>query len=139
MTGFKKAYAVFEAKKFHKKVEIGNGSTSYIKGVGSISLQLDSGTLINIGEILYVPSLKNNVISMTVLEDKGFSVTFSEGKALVWPKGGSMSSAIVTGVREGDLYKVSGNVVTLIKIQRSRGSQLCSSVPNKVGLQKRKV
>ena len=83
MTGFKKAVAVFEAKKFHKKVELGNGSTYDIKGVGSTSLQLDSCMLINIGEILYVPSLKKNVISMTVLEDRGFSIAFSEGKALV--------------------------------------------------------
>ena len=45
--------------------------------------QLDSGMLINVGEILYVPGLKKNVISVTVLEDKGFSVTFLEGKALI--------------------------------------------------------
>ena len=85
MTGFKKALTVFEAKKFHKKVELGNGSTYDIKGVGSTALQHDSGTLINIGEILYVHSLKKNVISVTVLEDKGFFVTFSEGKDLIWP------------------------------------------------------
>ena len=80
MTGFKKALAVFEAKKFHKKVELGNGRTYDIKAVGSTTLQLDSGTLINIGEILYVPSLKKNVISVTMLEDKGFSVIFHKGR-----------------------------------------------------------
>ena len=111
MTGFKKALAVFEAKKFHNKVELGNGSTYDIKGIGSTALQLDSGMLINIGEILYVPSLKKNVISMTVLEDKGFLVTFSKGKVLICPKGRSISSTIVIGVHEGDLYKVSGHVV----------------------------
>ena len=113
MTGFKKTLAIFEAKKFHKKVELGNGSTSYIKGVGSISLQLDSGTLINIGEILYVPSLNKNVISVIVLEDKGFSLTFSEGKVLIWSKGRSISSTIMIGVCEGDLYKVLRHVKAL--------------------------
>ena len=113
MSGFKKALAVFEAKKFHKKMELGNGSTYDIKGVGSTILQLDSGTLIKIGEILYVPSLKKNVIPVAVLEDKGFSITFLEGKALKWPRGGSISSTIVIGVCEGDLYKVSGHVKTL--------------------------
>ena len=67
--------------------------------------------MINIGEILYVPNLKKNVISVIVLEDKGFSVTFSEGNDLVWTKGESIRSDIVIGVREGDLYKVSGHVV----------------------------
>ena len=71
MIGFKRALAVFEAKKFHKKVELGDGSTYDVKGVGSTTLQRNSGTLINVGEILYVPGLKKNVISVTVLEDKG--------------------------------------------------------------------
>ena len=120
MTGFKKALAVFEAKKFHKKVELGNGSTYDIKRVGSTSLQLDSSTLISVEEILYVPGLKKNVLSVTVLEDKGFSVALSEGKALVWPKGGNMSSTIVIGVREGDFYKVLGHVIkTLYPCQDS--------------------
>ena len=92
-------------------MELGYGSTYAIKGVGSSAFQLDSGTLISVEEILYVSGLKKNVLSVTVLEDKGFSVAFSEGKVLVWPKGGSMSSAIVIGVSEGDLYKVSGHVI----------------------------
>ena len=83
MTGFKKTLATFKAKKFHKKVELGDGSTFDIKRVGSTNLQLDSGTLINVEEILYVPNLKKNVISVTVLEDKRFSITFSEGKVLM--------------------------------------------------------
>ena len=48
-----------------------------IKEVGSTSLQLDLGMLINVEEILYVPGLKKNVLSVTVLEDKRFSVAFS--------------------------------------------------------------
>ena len=76
MTGFKKALAVYEGKKFCKKVELGDGSTYDIKGVGSTSLKLDSGMLINVVEIFYVHGLKKNVISMTVLEDKGFTIAF---------------------------------------------------------------
>ena len=42
MTGFKKTMETIEAKKFHKKVELGDGSTFDIKGVGSTNIQLDS-------------------------------------------------------------------------------------------------
>ena len=42
---------------------------------------------IYVEEILYVPGLKKNVILVTVLEDKGFYVSFSEGKVLIWYKG----------------------------------------------------
>ena len=68
-------------------MELGDGSNFDIKGVGSTNIQLDLGTLINVEEILYVLGLKKNVISVTVLEDKGYSVTFSEEKVLVWSKG----------------------------------------------------
>ena len=51
---------------------------------------------------------------MALLEDKGFSVVFSEGKALMWPKDGNMSSAILIGVHVGNLYKVSGHGIKAI-------------------------
>ena len=57
-------------------MELGDGSTFDIKGVGSTKIQFDSGMLINVEEILYVPGLKKNVISVTVLEDKGLFMVF---------------------------------------------------------------
>ena len=91
MTRFKETLATFKVKQFHKKVELVDGSTFDIKGVGSTKIQLDSGTLINVEEILYVPGLKKNVISVTVLEDKGYFVTFLEGKVLIQDKGRSIN------------------------------------------------
>jgi hypothetical protein len=32
---------------------------------------------------LYVPELKKNLLSVSVLEDMGFAVTFQKGKALI--------------------------------------------------------
>lgn len=78
MIGFKKDLAYYKAKKFNVKVELGDGSTYAIKGVGLTALQLDSGMLIRVEEILYVLDLKKNILLVTVLEDKGFSVAFSE-------------------------------------------------------------
>jgi len=111
MTGFKQALSDYQDKKFNVKVELGDDGTYAIKGVGSTSFWLDSGTIIHIEEILYVPGLKKNLLSVAVLEDKGYTVAFTCGKALMWPKDGNMSSTIVIGVREGNLYKVSGHLV----------------------------
>ena len=55
---------------------------------------------------MYVPSIKKNILSVSALEDKGFRVTFMEGKALLWHKDSNLSSALVIGVREGGLYKL---------------------------------
>ena len=78
MIGFRKALADYKDKKFNVKVELGDDSTYAIKGVGSTSFQLDSGTIIHIEEILYVPRLKKNLLSVAVLEDKGFTIAFSK-------------------------------------------------------------
>ena len=77
MTGFRKALVDYKNKKFNGKVELGEDSTYAIKGVGSASFQLDSGTIIHIEEILYFPGLKKNLLSMAILQDKGFTVAFS--------------------------------------------------------------
>jgi hypothetical protein len=37
-------------------------------------------------EVLYVPRLKRNLVSISALEDKGYMVDFSEGRVLAWKK-----------------------------------------------------
>ena len=70
---------------------------------------MDSSTTLNITKILYVPGIKKNLLSVSTLEDKGFRVTFMEGKALLWHKDSDLSSTLVIGVQEGGLYKLLGH------------------------------
>jgi len=93
------------------KVELDDDGTYAIKGIGSTSFQLESGNVFGIEEILYVLGLKKNLISVEVLESKGYSVAFSKGKALMSPSNESMSSAMIIGAQEGGLYKVIGQVI----------------------------
>ena len=37
-------------------------------------------------DVLYVPDLKKNFLSISGLEKKGFRVSFVDGKVLMWPK-----------------------------------------------------
>ena len=50
-----------------------------------------------------MPGLKENLLSLGVLEDKGYTVPFTKGKAIMWPSGGDVSSAIEIGVKEGNV------------------------------------
>ena len=59
---------------------------------------MDSGTNLKITKILYVPCIKKNLLLVSALEDKGFRVTFMEGKALLWHKDSDLSSALVIGI-----------------------------------------
>jgi hypothetical protein len=111
MTGFKQNLANYQDKKFKAKVELGDDGTYDIKGFGSTSFRFHSGNVFHIDEILYVPGLKKNLISVPVLESKGYSVAFSKGKALLWSSNEDLSTAITIGTRESGLYKISGQVV----------------------------
>ena len=76
MTGYKSTLSDFRKKPFLVQVELGNNASYDIKGVGSTSFLLDLGTVLHINDILYVPGLKRNLLSVGVLEDKGYEVIF---------------------------------------------------------------
>eukprot|EP00253_Pinus_taeda_P024256 PITA_24256 len=49
--------------------------------VGTLSFERDSRSSLHLKDVLYVPSLKKNLVSMATLEDKGYDVIFSRAKA----------------------------------------------------------
>jgi hypothetical protein len=59
-------------------------------------------------DVLWVPELKRSVLSVSMIEKKGFDVAFQDGKALINPRGSSSDKAIVLGVRERNLYRLKG-------------------------------
>ena len=61
-------------------------------------------------DVLYVLSLKKNLLSISGLEEKGFIVSFIDGQILMWPKGKTINDVVVIGVQEGGLYKIKGNL-----------------------------
>ena len=69
-------------------------------------MKLENGAKLHLNNILYVPGLKKNLLSISCLEDKGDRVAFIDGKVLVWGKDSSIDKAMVIGVREGSLYRV---------------------------------
>jgi hypothetical protein len=60
-------------------------------------------------DVLYVPGLKKNLLSISPLENKGFRVSFIDGEVLMWVKGKTMKEAIIIRKEEGGLYKLKGH------------------------------
>ena len=58
--------------------------------------------------VLFVPGLKKNLLSISALDAKGMRVAFVDGQVLMWPKGKTFDNAIVIGEQEGGLYKLKG-------------------------------
>jgi hypothetical protein len=69
-----------------------------MKGVGSTSLQLDSSTPLHLSDVLFVPGMRRNLVSILAFENKGYKVSFSDGKFLAWNKNSSMDYTWVIGV-----------------------------------------
>jgi hypothetical protein len=65
-------------------VVLGDNARYNVKGVGTSTFQLYSNMQLQLREVLYVPGMKSNLVSISALEDKGYKVTFSEGRVLQW-------------------------------------------------------
>ena len=103
MTGFKDYLSTLIERESPQKVKLGDDYQYPIKGVGEASYKLESGKLLKMKNVLYVPGLKKNLLSISGLEKKGFRVAFVDGQVLMWPRGKTINDAVVIGVKEGGL------------------------------------
>jgi hypothetical protein len=65
------------------KVRIGNGDYISAKGKGTIAIATNSGTK-TISDVLYVPDIDQNLLSVGQLIEKGFKVTFEDQCCLIY-------------------------------------------------------
>lgn len=114
MTGNKDFLENFKELKVTSQVELGDDANYEIRGIGSVSFHLDSVDSLHFEDVLFVPGLTKNLISVGVIEEKGHRVVFIEKKALLWFKDSDLNSAITIGVKEGGLYKVPGLIQALV-------------------------
>jgi len=48
-----------------------------------VAFQREHGAAITLTDVKYVPGLKKNLVSIVMLEDKGYNVVFSKGKVFL--------------------------------------------------------
>jgi hypothetical protein len=90
------------------QLEFGDNAKYVFKGVGTTSFRLKSGKPLNMSEVLCVPRLKKNLLSISAMEDIGNAMAFVDGKVLAWQKGLSLESTEVIRNHDGNLYKMTG-------------------------------
>ena len=93
------------------------------EGIGESSYKLDSETSMKMKEVLYVPGLKKNLISISALDKKGYRVAFINGQVLMWPQGKTLEDVVVIG-EEGGLYKLKGHPETTLVNETTSSSEL---------------
>ena len=60
-------------------------------------------------EVLYVPGLKKNLLSILALDNKGYRVGFIDIQVLMWKKVNIIEDVVVIGEEEGGHYKLKGH------------------------------
>ena len=83
MTDNKSLFSTLEEKDLNMCIEMGDDGKHSVSGVGMVALQWKNGAPLTLTDVKYVPRLKKNLVSVTVLEDKGYDVVFSKGKVFL--------------------------------------------------------
>ena len=75
----KKEYFLGLNENFRDSVKLGNNSSMAVMGTDNIRLQVNGTTKI-ITVVFYAPKLKNNLLSIGQLQEKGLIVRFQHGR-----------------------------------------------------------
>lgn len=105
-TGYKEVLSNLVERETDLKIVLRDNSTYPIKGSGYVSFYLDQGKTLTLQEVLYVPSLKKNIMPVSSLEDKRMKVAFINGKVLTWPSRSNIRDALTLGSICEGLYKI---------------------------------
>ena len=80
MTSDKNLFSALEEKDLKMHIEMGDDGRYSVSGVGMVAFQREHGAPLTLTDVMYVPRLKKNLVSVTMLEEKGYDVVFSKGK-----------------------------------------------------------
>jgi hypothetical protein len=67
MTYDRSLFNRFQEQEGGMSVELGDDATYPVRGVGSISFQMPSGDVLELSDVLFVPSLKKNLLSVSCM------------------------------------------------------------------------
>jgi hypothetical protein len=87
-------------------IDLGDDVDDAVEGEGTILFQLESGGLLEAQDVLYVPEMKKNLLSVSTLEDENFAVLFQKIPILVHSKVASPDTTVNIGVKEGKVYRL---------------------------------
>lgn len=82
MTGNKEWFSKLE-ESFHRTVKLGNDTTMVVVEKGNIIMQINGITQV-ISDVYFIPELKNNLLSIRQLQEKGVAILIQDGTCKVF-------------------------------------------------------
>ena len=104
MTRDKELFSDLEEKDLQTHIDMGDDGRYNATNIGTITFERESGNPFLLKDFMHVRGLKNNLVSVAMLEDKGYDVVFSEAKALLRHKTTGQTKKI--GIQVKNLYKL---------------------------------
>jgi hypothetical protein len=81
MMGDKESFIDLEEKDLRMHIEMGDDGRYSATSIGTITFQRESGKPFQLKNAMHVPGLKKNLVSVAMLEDRGYYFVFSSGKS----------------------------------------------------------
>ncbi|KAG8492047.1 hypothetical protein CXB51_015709 [Gossypium anomalum] len=89
-------------------VRMGNDSSSKVIGIGTIKIRIHDETIRTLSDVRYVPDLRKNLISLSILDLKGCRINI-ESSGIKASRG---ALVLLKGKKTGSLYILEGSTVT---------------------------
>jgi hypothetical protein len=75
-TGAWELFEIFTESNSEVHLELGVGTKHAIKAFGTMPFQMESGGVLRVMNVLWVPELRRSVLSVSMIEKKGFDIVF---------------------------------------------------------------
>ncbi|MCO5548009.1 hypothetical protein L7F22_001465 [Adiantum nelumboides] len=103
ITSRKDLFCSLDAAPAGKKVTCANNASYPIRGVGKILITISDGSDLCLPDVLYVPGIKKNLLSVSSLAKNGLWVIFEDDRCIVRDRENGYS-LITTGTLENGLF-----------------------------------
>lgn len=104
MTGVRKCFSSYQEEQMNLQITMGNKAKCTLIGRGILTFQTEDGNKIPATNVLHVPRLGMNLLSMSQLQNKGYDVYFIQDK--VYVKHPNWRKKAQIRVRSHKLYKL---------------------------------
>jgi hypothetical protein len=94
MTGSQEVFETLAEWDSKLHMVLGDKSQLEIRGSGVVPFRMETGHVMRVQDVLFVPGLRYSMISVSMIEKKGFEVLFQDGKARLRPRGSSSNGVL---------------------------------------------
>ena len=114
-------FTTFKPLENGEKMYMANSATSNIEGEGSVVLKMTSGKELTLKNVLFVPELRKNLVSGSLLSKNGFKLVFESDKVVISKSGMYVGRGYVVN----GLFKM--NVMVMKNMNKSTLAYVCES------------